>query len=105
MRGPAEPRDFPGGDGAIRHSVPQVQGRRPVHVPVRFRDVTILQDAGTRLLCLIEDKRVWVPVTAMRLGTEVWTVGDHGTLVISHWWAVRAGLRFDWHPRRRQQRT
>jgi hypothetical protein len=72
--------------------LPMQQQRPPDHVSVSFPDVSVLQDEGNRLLCVIADKEVWVPVAAIRRGSQVWAVGDCGTLSVARWFAVRARL-------------
>jgi hypothetical protein len=68
------------------------QQRHPDHVSVSFPDVSVLQDEGNRLLCVIADREVWVPVAAIRHSNQVWAVGDRGTLSVARWIAVRARL-------------
>jgi hypothetical protein len=66
--------------------------RHSNRLSVSFPDVRVLQDEGTRLLCIIAGNEVWVPVAAMRRGNEVWAVGDRGTLIVARWFAERANL-------------
>ena len=62
------------------------------HLSVSVPDVRVLQDEGTRLLCLIAGKEIWVPLEAMRRGSHVWAVGDRGMLSVARWFAERASL-------------
>lgn len=52
-----------------------------------------MRDAGTAFLCLVERKKVWVPLTEIRYGTDLTKAGDHGTLIISRWLARTLALR------------
>ena len=58
-----------------------------------FRSVQVLRDAGTAFLCLVGTQQVWVPVTAIRYGSELAQSGDRGKLIVSQWFAANIGLR------------
>ena len=60
---------------------------------VTFRDVEVLRDTGTDFLCAVGTTQVWVPLTEIRYGTELTTIGDHGRLIVSRWFARTVGLR------------
>jgi len=57
-----------------------------------FRGVDVIRDIGTAFLCLVGRKRVWVPLTEIRYGTDLTKPGDHGTLIISKWLAETLDL-------------
>ena len=58
-----------------------------------FRVVEVIQDTGTAFLCLIGTKKVWVPLTEIRYGSELAQRGDRGNLITSRWFAHKIGLR------------
>jgi hypothetical protein len=58
-----------------------------------FWDVELLRDTGTDFLCAVGTTQVWVPLTEIRYGTELTTIGDHGRLIVSRWFARTVGLR------------
>lgn len=43
------------------------------------------------LLVLIDGKETWVPQSVVHDDSEVWKVGDEGTLVVKQWWAEKNG--------------
>jgi hypothetical protein len=59
---------------------------------VRFDDVRVVEETAERLLCLIGQKRLWVPLPFVWAASEVWKVGDRGKLVVPRWFAERVGL-------------
>ena len=63
------------------------------HAKAIFRGVRVIRDVGTAFLCLVERKKVWVPLTDTRDGTDLTKAGDHGTLIISRWLARTLALR------------
>ncbi len=63
------------------------------HATAIFRGVHVIRDVGTAFLCLVERKKVWVPLTEIRYGTDLTKAGDHGTLIISRWLARTLALR------------
>ncbi len=44
------------------------------------------------LLCRIGWRELWVPLSQIEFGSEVRRAGDSGALLVSAWWAERAGL-------------
>ena len=58
-----------------------------------FRAVEVLRDTGTDFLCLIGTKQVWVPLTEIRHGSELYRIGCRGRLILSRWFAEEVGLR------------
>ncbi len=63
------------------------------HARAIFRSVDVIRDVGTAFLCLVERKKVWVPLTEIRYGTDLTKAGDRGTLIISRWLARTLALR------------
>jgi hypothetical protein len=63
------------------------------HRTAIFRSVDVIRDAGTAFLCLVGRKKVWIPLTEIRYGTDLTKTGDHGTLIISRWLARTLALR------------
>lgn len=43
------------------------------------------------LLVLIGDKETWVPQSVVHDDSEIYKVGDEGTLVVKRWWAEKNG--------------
>ena len=59
----------------------------------RFRAAEVIRDSGTEFLCLIGTKKVWVPLTEIRHGSELYRIGCRGRLILSRWFAEEVGLR------------
>ena len=57
-----------------------------------FHDVEVLRDAGTAFLCQVGKRRVWVPLSEIRYGTDLTKTRDQGRLIVSHWCARSLGL-------------
>lgn len=49
-------------------------------------------DSGKALLCTIDGVDTWVPISQLDDDSEVYDVGHSGKLVVSEWWANKAGL-------------
>jgi hypothetical protein len=59
---------------------------------VQFRDVEVIDEAGTDLLCRVGAQRVVIPALLLQRGTTIARPGDAGTLVIPRWLAIGVGL-------------
>lgn len=40
----------------------------------------------------LEGEEFWVPQSVVHDDSEVWKVGDEGTLVVEYWWARKKGF-------------
>jgi hypothetical protein len=58
-----------------------------------FRAAEVIRDSGTEFLCRIATKEVWVPLTEIRYGSELYRIGCRGRLIVSRWFAEDVGLR------------
>lgn len=57
-----------------------------------IENVTCTQQTPKAILCDIDDEPVWIPQSQVHDDSEVWKVGDEGTLVVTTWFAKKAGL-------------
>lgn len=57
-----------------------------------FEDVTCEAETTDAILCLIEEKKVWIPKSHVADGSEVTGKGDEGTLTVSQWIAEQKDL-------------
>lgn len=58
----------------------------------KIDDVEAIGETALALLCLIDGKEVWIPQGQISDDSEVWKVGDKGTLVIPEWLAIAKEL-------------
>jgi hypothetical protein len=63
----------------------------PTHV-VTLRDVQVVRESDSSLLCRIEGHDRWIPVAQLREGTTIRRPGDVGTVVVPRAFAVEWGL-------------
>jgi hypothetical protein len=59
---------------------------------VALEDVKVLKETDKALLVDLEGEPVWVPKSCVDDDSEVYRLGDEGTLLVSEWWAIREGL-------------
>lgn len=59
---------------------------------VAFEEVRAIGATALAVLCVIDDDKVWVPLSQIHDDSDVWRKGDHGTLVVRSWWAEKEGL-------------
>ena len=57
-----------------------------------FGTVEVIRDSGTEFLCLIDTEQVWVPLSEIRYGSELYRLGCRGKLILSRWFAEDIGL-------------
>jgi hypothetical protein len=64
------------------------------HCPDTHVELYVITKAQTdkALLCDFGDKEVWVPQSQIHDNSDVWQVGDKGDLMVSVWWATKAGV-------------
>ena len=60
--------------------------------PVEFENVRVTAETDLAILCEIEGKEVWIPSSQVHEDSEVSSQGDEGTLLITRWFAEKAGL-------------
>jgi hypothetical protein len=60
--------------------------------PVEFEHVHVMAETDLAILCEIEGKKVWIPLSQVHEDSEVSSQGDEGTLLITRWFAEKAGL-------------
>jgi hypothetical protein len=59
---------------------------------VEFRDVEVIEEAVTGLLCRVGGQQVTIPSLLLQPGTTIRRRGDDGTLVIPRWLGFGVGL-------------
>ena len=59
---------------------------------MEFGSVEVIRDSGTEFLCLIDAEQVWVPLSEIRYGSELYRRGCRGKLILSRWFAEDIGL-------------
>ncbi len=59
---------------------------------VFFEDCKATAQSTKAVLVYIEGVPLWVPQSQIDDDSEVWKIDDEGTLVVSRWWAEKAGL-------------
>ena len=59
---------------------------------VEFEDVEVIAQTDKAILCRINGDEKWIPQSQVHDNSEIWNKGDEGTLVVTLWWAVKAGL-------------
>jgi hypothetical protein len=59
---------------------------------VEIDDVAAEAETDLALLCIIDDKKRWIPKTVVHEDSEVSSEGDTGTIVLMRWFAEREGL-------------
>lgn len=57
-----------------------------------FQNVKCIKETAAALLCVIDGKEVWIPQSQVDDASEVYSVGDEGTLVITEWIATQKEL-------------
>jgi hypothetical protein len=59
-----------------------------------FDNVVALRETDKALCCKLEthDRPIWFPLSHIDDDSEVWRVGDEGTLIVSEWLAAQKGL-------------
>ncbi len=65
---------------------------RPNERVITFDQVHCLAETDKAILCLIDDKEYWIPLSNVDDDSEVFQKGDFGDLIISEWIAHQKGL-------------
>jgi hypothetical protein len=63
---------------------------RPTTTEIEVDTVTVETDKA--ILCVIDDKEVWIPKSQVDQSSDVQSKGDSGTLVIPEWLAIEKRL-------------
>lgn len=57
----------------------------------RIENVTAIRETAKALLCVIESEETWIPKSVIHDDSEVYAVGDEGTLIVLEWFAKKEG--------------
>ena len=57
-----------------------------------FEDVKVVGNSGLAIHVEIDGVPMWIPQSQVDDDSEVWDMGDEGTLVVSEWIAIEKGL-------------
>jgi len=57
-----------------------------------FDDTRCIAETTKAILVVIEGGEHWIPQSVVDDDSEVYRKGDTGKLVVSEWWALKAGL-------------
>lgn len=57
-----------------------------------FTRVKCIKETSAALLCVIDGKEIWIPQSQVDDASEVFSVGDEGTLIVTEWIAIQKGL-------------
>jgi hypothetical protein len=60
--------------------------------PVEFEGVTVKVARERALLCDVEGKAVWIPISQIHDDSEVYKADTEGKLIIPQWLAEEKGL-------------
>lgn len=66
--------------------------RRASVETVEFTNVTALRETDLAILCTIHGDEVWIPKSQIAHESDVRSVHDKGTLIVSEWIATEKGL-------------
>lgn len=56
-------------------------------------DVKIIgKTSGGAMICIIDGQKRFIPQSVIHADSEIWRVGDEGTLTLWEWFAVKEGL-------------
>lgn len=61
-------------------------------IVITFDEVHCLQDTDKAILCLIDDKEYWIPLSQVDSNSEVFQKDDFGDLIITEWIAKEKKL-------------
>jgi hypothetical protein len=59
----------------------------------QFNDVRATAATAKALLCVVGGEEHWVPRSQIHDNSEVYEKGHEGKLVVTAWWADKAGLK------------
>ena len=59
---------------------------------IEIDDVTVEAETDLAVLCIIDDKQVWIPKSVVHEDSEVQSEGDTGTITIMRWFAEKEGF-------------
>jgi len=59
---------------------------------ISFAGVSCIAATEMAIQCKIDGEKVWIPQSQVDDDSEVWKLGDHGTLVITQWIAKEKEL-------------
>ena len=57
-----------------------------------FPDTVAVKKTAKALICLISDEKFIVPDSQIDDSSEIWEEEQEGTLIVSSWWARKAGI-------------
>lgn len=57
-----------------------------------FENVKCIKVTPNAILCAIDGKEIWIPQSQVDDASEVFSVGDEGTLIVTEWIAIQKGL-------------
>lgn len=60
--------------------------------PVMIADAKCTAQTERAILVVFEGKQQWIPQSQVTPLSEVWKLGDEGTLIITGWFAEKEGL-------------
>lgn len=58
----------------------------------RFPGARVIRATKAAILVDVEGEEYWIPQSQVDDDSEIWKQGDEGELVVSEWFAGRAGL-------------
>jgi hypothetical protein len=59
---------------------------------IAIKDVEVVAESEGGLVCRIEGRQVEIPTLLVQPGSQVWTRGDRGTLLVPLWLASELGV-------------
>jgi hypothetical protein len=59
---------------------------------IAIRDVEVVAESEGRLVCRVDGRQVEIPTLLVQPGSQVWTRGDRGTLLVPLWLASELGV-------------
>ncbi|MGH7961768.1 MAG: hypothetical protein ACRERD_08060, partial [Candidatus Binatia bacterium] len=65
---------------------------RPGSYSVAIDNALVIAKTDRAMLVVIARRELWIPVSQICIGSEVKKKNDYGTLIVTRWFAERAGL-------------
>lgn len=76
-----------GGQGGSCHG--RIQMERET---IEFQNVQCIAETDKAIRCRILEKSYWIPKSQVEHDSEVFRKEQHGTLIVTQWWATKEGL-------------